>query len=88
MSGLMERVDRKSDQTNAPLGAIAAKGARKPRPGEVVAARVAKLVPVERSVTRGEDGVVPLNPGFFALEEMRATSRSKARGKLRGKVRG
>lgn len=88
MSGLLERVERKSDQANAPLGAIPAKGARKPRPGEIVAARVAKLAQGERSVVRDKDGVVPLNPGFFALERMRSANASKARGKLRGKVRG
>ena len=86
----MERVAVKSDQTGAPEGALPVRRARKPRPGEVIAARIVSLGERARPAVpvRGADGVVPLNPGFFALERMRASDASKARGKLRGKVRG
>jgi hypothetical protein len=85
VSDLLARVAVKSDQTNAPLGAIPAKGVRKPRPGEVVAARVAARRP---DAPAAVEGVTLLNPGFFALERMRAANASKARWKPRGKVRG
>ena len=85
MSDLLARVERKSDQTGAPVGVIPAKNARRPRPGAVVAARVANLNVAPMAYL---EGVTPLNPGFFALERMRAAGAGKARGKARRKVRG
>lgn len=85
----LERVERKSDQTDAPLGALPTENARRARPGAVVAARVARMGHSAPRVVRGLDGVVPLNPGFFAAQAIRAATIAgkKARAKGRAKVR-
>jgi len=51
---------------------------------KMVAARVARLV----SVVHVDEGVHQLNPGFFALERMRAAGTAKQRGESRAKLRG
>lgn len=66
-------------------GAGPIKKRRQPK-AEIVAARLAKLD--VRSAPTAE-GVVALNPGFFALERIRAATvgGKKARAKARGKTR-
>ncbi len=57
-------------------------GRRQPEPARI-AARVARLlVPA-----RGAQGVMPLNPGFFALEAMRAGNVAKKRGATKRRVK-
>lgn len=59
-------------------------GARRTLPMAArIARRVARLAPAPAPSA----GVTPLNPGFFALERMRA-GRTKVRAKVRQKVSG
>jgi hypothetical protein len=82
-----------ADEAEAPLGAFPVKKPRQRRPQEV-AARVAKLhklapaTPCQESQDKRPKAVQPLNPGFFALERMRAKSvESKKRTKKRAKAK-
>jgi len=56
---------------------------RKPD-AERIAARIARFADKAPVVPH----VTPLNPGFFQLERMRASSATKKHGKVRAKVRG
>lgn len=60
---------------------------RKPRPREIVAARVTRLVAGLAPVDHGE-GVLPLNPGFFAMERVRMQARPKVIDVKRPVLRG
>lgn len=53
--------------------ALASQRARKPRPREVIAARFAGVRPAIEIV----DGVLPLNPGFFAVQALRNSGKVK-----------
>ena len=68
-----------------PVGIRPAPGKLRRQPeAKRIADRVARF-PYIASVA---EHVVPLNPGFFQLEAMRAASAAKKRGKVRAKVRG
>lgn len=59
-------------------------GRRRQQPSpDKIARRVARLV----KPARGRRGVTPLNPGFFALETMRAGSVAKKRGVTKRRVK-
>jgi hypothetical protein len=68
-----------------PIGIKPALGKMRRKPDHAkIAARVARFADVAPVVPH----VTPLNPGFFQLERMRASSATKKRGKVRAKVRG
>ncbi len=69
-----------------PVGIRPAPGKLRRKPDDKrVAARVARFADKAPEV----EHVVPLNPGFFQLERMRAASSAvKRRAKVRAKVRG
>jgi len=79
-----------------PVGIKPAPGKMRPKPdNKRIAARVARFIAtdsVESELLDGVDGrvggVTLLNPGFFQLERMRASTATKKRGKVRAKVRG
>lgn len=53
--------------------ALQSERARKPRPREVIAARFAGVRPAAEIV----EGVLPLNPGFFAVQALRNSGKVK-----------
>lgn len=59
---------------------------RKPRAAALIKARVSAFL--ERDRPAAAEGVIRLNPGFFALERMRAEAKVKARAKVAKKVVG
>lgn len=76
---------RRGEDEGAPVGIRPAPGKRRPVPAkERVAERVKRLAPVQARVPH----VMPLNSGFFQLEQMRAASVAKKRSKTKRKVRG
>lgn len=62
---------------------------RKPRKREQIAARVVKeMRRIKVAKVRGEDGVQPLNVGFFQLEALRTRKVAKAKTAKRAVVKG
>jgi len=76
---------RESDE-GLPVGIRPAPGKMRRKPDAArIAARVARFADV---APLRHPNVMLLNPGFFQLERMRASSAAKKRGKTRAKVRG
>lgn len=57
---------------------------RKPRAAALIKARVSAFLERDRPVAA--EGVIPLNPGFFVLERMRAEAKVKPLSKVAKKV--
>lgn len=63
-------------------------GKRRKKPAnEKIALRVAKFCECHEPGAACPEGVQPLNPGFFLLERMRASSGAKSKAKRKVKAR-
>lgn len=84
MAGKKEKTGGEPREDTGPVGAFPAGRKRKERTADKVAVRMKKLNKLPPALP---EGVTPLNPGFFALERVRAESvRTKQRVKKRAKV--